>query len=312
MKKGVRIAFPYLGAAIIFINYYTIPSLAESRSIYPIILTALLIVYTVVWIASFRSPKKIQKVLNLTPKLFVGALALTAWDILTVRMGVLPLPFFQSFERIMSVFVDDWHLLLKSLLHSLRLLFTGYLIGMATGLVTGVFIGWYPKVNYWIMPIVKAIGPIPATVWIPLIIVIMPTMFGGSVFLIALAVWFPATLMTATGILSTPNTYFEVARTLGADSRYLIFRVAIPSALPSIFMGMFIGMGVSCVTLISAEMLGVKAGLGWYITKASGWTEYHKVYASIIIILITFTTIITLIFKIRDKVLVWQKNEIKW
>src|SRR5436309_3520441 len=130
--------------------------------------------------------------------------------------------------------------------------------------------------------------------------------------LIALAVWFPVTMLTASGISNTRASYLDVARTLGANQRYLIFRVAIPAALPSIFVGLFMGLGASFLTLVVAESVGVKSGLGWYVSWAQGWAEYGKVYAALIIMAAFFSTIMTLLFKIRDRMLVWQKGVIKW
>jgi NitT/TauT family transport system permease protein len=142
--------------------------------------------------------------------------------------------------------------------------------------------------------------------------VVFPTSFWASVFLITLAVWFPVTVMTSSGIANVQKSYFEVARTLGATRKYLIFKVAIPASAPTIFVGLFMGLGAAFLTLIAAEMLGVKAGLGWYITWAQGWAEYSKVYASLIVIALLFFGIITLLFRIKDHFLVWQKGLLKW
>ncbi|MCA1659020.1 MAG: ABC transporter permease subunit [Verrucomicrobiaceae bacterium] len=114
------------------------------------------------------------------------------------------------------------------------------------------------------------------------------------------------------GISNTRASYLDVARTLGAGRGYLIFRVAIPAALPSIFIGLFMGLGASFLTLVVAETVGVKSGLGWYVAWAQGWAEYGKVYAALVIMAAFFSTIMTLLFKVRDRVLVWQKGVIKW
>jgi NitT/TauT family transport system permease protein len=119
-------------------------------------------------------------------------------------------------------------------------------------------------------------------------------------------------MLTASGISNTRASYLDVARTLGANSHYLIFRVAIPAALPNIFIGLFMGLGASFLTLVVAESVGVKSGLGWYVSWAQGWAEYGKVFAALIIMAAFFSTIMTLLFKLRDRVLVWQKGVIKW
>jgi NitT/TauT family transport system permease protein len=156
------------------------------------------------------------------------------------------------------------------------------------------------------------VGPIPATAWIPLAMVISPKPIFSAVGLIALAVWFPVTMLTMSGIANTRSSYLDVARTLGARPAFLIVRVAIPAAMPSIFIGLFMGLGTSFLTLIVAETVGVRSGLGWYVSWAQGWAEYGKVYAALVIMAVFFSTIMTGLFKLRDRVLAWQKGVIKW
>jgi len=208
--------------------------------------------------------------------------------------------------------VSDYELLFDSTWHSLVLLVSGYFIGVAVALVTGVTIGWFPQARYWGMPLLKVVGPIPATAWIPLAMVVSPSALLSAMGLISLAVWFPVTMLTASGISSTRASYLDVARTLGANRLYLVFRVAIPAAIPNIFIGLVMGLGTSFLTLIVAENVGVKSGLGWYVSWAQGWAEYGKVYGALIIMAAFFSTIMTVLFKVRDRVLVWQKGVIKW
>ena len=103
-------------------------------------------------------------------------------------------------------------------------------------------------------------------------------------------------MLTASGIANVRISYLDVARTLGAGRPYLIFRVALPSALPNIFLGLFMGLGASFLTLIVAETVGVQAGLGWYLTWQQGYVEYDKVYASLLIMIVFFSTLMTLLF----------------
>ena len=72
-------------------------------------------------------------------------------------------------------------------------------------------------------------------------------------------------MLTAAGMASVRESYLDVARTLGAGPAFLVWRVAVPAALPHIFIGLFMGLGASFLTLIVAETVGVQAGLGWYI-----------------------------------------------
>jgi NitT/TauT family transport system permease protein len=64
--------------------------------------------------------------------------------------------------------------------------------------------------------------------------------------------------------------------------------------------------------LVTAEMMGVKSGLGWYLTWAQGWASYVNMYAALIIMALLFSGLITLLFALRDRVLSWQKGTVKW
>src|SRR5436305_3973157 len=249
---------------------------------------------------------------NKTPILGVATVAAGIWELITSCLGLLPLPYFPGPEGVFGSMVSDYKLLFDSTWHSLILLTSGYFIGVIIALITGVTIGWFPHARYWGMPLLKIVGPIPATAWIPLAMVIAPSALLSAVGLISLAVWFPVTMLTASGISSTRASYLDVARTLGARPLYLVFRVAIPAAMPNIFIGLFMGLGTSFLTLVVAENVGVKSGLGWYVSWAQGWAEYGKVYGALIIMAAFFSTIMTVLFKVRDRVLVWQKGTIKW
>jgi NitT/TauT family transport system permease protein len=245
--------------------------------------------------------------------IFAAAICLLCvWEVITSGFHWLPLPYFPGPPGVLQSLINDRMDLVKHTLYSLRLLLSGYVLGAAVALVTGVCIGWFPRARYWGMPLLKVIGPIPATAWIPLAMVVSPSAMFSAVGLIALAVWFPVTMLTASGISNTKASYLDVARTLGASRSYLIFRVAIPAAMPNIFLGLFMGLGTSFLTLVVAEKVGVKAGLGWYVDWAQGWAEYGKVYAALAIMAAFFSTIMTVLFKVRDRVLVWQKGTIKW
>jgi len=246
------------------------------------------------------------------PIVAMAVLALAIWEFITGVLHLLPLPYFPAPAGVLQAMVSDRQLLFDSTWHSLILLLGGYTLGAAIALVTGVCMGWSPQVRYWGMPLLKVVGPIPATAWIPLAMVLSPSGTLSAIGLIALAVWFPVTMLTVSGISNTRASYLDVARTLGAGRLYLIFRVAIPAALPNIFIGLFMGLGTSFLTLIVAETIGVKSGLGWYVGWAQGWAEYGKVFAALIIMAAFFSTIMTVLFKVRDRVLVWQKGIIKW
>ena len=209
---------------------------------------------------------------------------------------------------IINSMLVDKKFLIESTLASLKLLFTGYFIGSIVGIITGIFAGYSKKIDYWVDPFLKLLGPIPTTTWIPVVMVLATSLFGGAVFIIALGVWFQTTLATMTGIKNVDKSYYEAAKTLGANENELVRKIAIPSASPNIFQGLISGMSSACTSLIVAEMLGVESGLGWYITWKSSWADYSSMYGAIIILALTFIIVNIILKKISSKALRWQKE----
>jgi NitT/TauT family transport system permease protein len=304
-----------VGAALIALTVHLLaPSrqLAPPSRIYPLVLkfaAALALLVAVVQLA--WGPLR-RWVGARAPRLGAVILLVCAWDLVTLKLALARLPYFPGPDMVLQSLVNDWRLLANATFHSLTLLLSGYSAGVAAGLVSGVCIGWSPRVRDWYMPLVKVIGPIPATAWIPFALAAFPTTFLGGMAMIALAVWFPVTMLTSSGISNVRLSHLDVARTLGAGPRYLIFHVAIPSAMPSIFVGLFMGLGASFLTLMAAEWLGVENGLGWYIGWKQGWSEYSSVYAALLVMAALFSPMMSLLFLLRDYLLVWQRGVIKW
>jgi len=246
------------------------------------------------------------------PWLLVLGLSLSLWEVATAKFAWLPLPFFPPPQAILEVYTDDFPKLLDSVVASVKLQLGGYAIGAAVGFLTGVSIGWSRSVGYWVHPVLRFIGPLPATAWLPIAFFIFPSSWSASTFLIALATGFPVTVLTWSGVASVNNAYYDVARTLGAKPSFLVLRVAIPAALPHVFVGLFMGLGSSFAVLVVAEMIGVKAGLGWYLQWAQGWAAYANMYAALIVMSLLCSGAITLLFRTRDHLLVWQKGVVKW
>ena len=207
--------------------------------------------------------------------------------------------------------ISDWRYLSDCAKNSLILLFTGYFSGAILGLITGIACGYSKKINYWVSPFIKLLGPIPSTTWIPIVMVIMASLFKGAVFIIALGVWFSVTIATITGISSVEADYFDAAKTLGATSRQLIFGIAIPYAMPNILQGLTQGMSSACTSLMVAEMLGVESGLGWYINWQKSWAEFSKMYGAIILICLIFIVVNKVLAIVKKHILKWQEGVVQ-
>jgi NitT/TauT family transport system permease protein len=278
---------------------------------YQVFLSGFIIVLLVMWVVSI-SVDSLRKILYQKSQFFFAVgIALAIWDLLSTKSGFFQIPFFPGPAQIINVIFTEREILLLSTYYSMRLFFVGLISGIVLGIVTGILIGWNRQWNYWLFPVIKVTGVIPAVAWIPVAIVIFPDSYSAGVFLIAIASWFSVAFMVSTGISSTPKVYYEVAKTLGAKESFLLFHIAIPNAVPDIFTGISTATGFAFLTLIVSEMVGAKAGLGWYINWAKAWSAYDKVYASIIIMAVAFSIILGILTIVRNYVLRWKKGIVK-
>lgn len=233
---------------------------------------------------------------------------LLAWEILTAKLGWLPKPFFSPPQGLLHVFVTDWDRLLICIAYTARLWGLGFFLGITVGFAAGVGLGWSRRFAYWGMPLLKLIGPVPASAWIPCAFFLFPSTFHASVFLVALASGIPVAILTASGISQVNRAFYDVARTLGATARWQVRNVAIPAALPNVFVGLFMGLYYSFAVLVVAEMLGAKFGLGWYLQFNTAYSAYANVYAALVVMALICAGLVRVLFVVRDRVLGWQKG----
>lgn len=249
-----------------------------------------------------------RTVMHYGPWLIALGVVFTLWEVATAKLGWLPKPFFSPPQGLLHVYLVDTKRLGYCVLFSLRLWAYGFGSGVVAGFLFGVPLGWSKRFAYWGMPVLKLIGPVPATAWIPCTFFILPTTFTASIFLVALASGIPVAILTASGVGSVNRSYYDVARTLGARERFLIWKVAVPASLPHVFVGLFMGLYYSFAVLVVAEMLGAKYGLGWYLQFQTGYSAYANVYATLVIMALICSGIVKLLFVGRDRLLAWQKG----
>ncbi|WP_394264246.1 ABC transporter permease [Anaerococcus octavius] len=306
-----RLLLPLImGLAAVF-EYIYVPNnrpMAKQTNFYNGFLWILIGIYVLSLLISIKNKNLREKLIYKTPFYSLIMVILIILDVLTLKTEKLRLPYFPYVDMIFNAIVKDSDYIMESTLSSLKLLFTGYLIGSILGLITGILCGYSKKVSYWVEPFMKILGPIPTTTWLPVVMVLATTLFKGAIFIIALGVWFSVTLATMTGIRSVDKSYYEAARTLGASEHQLVRKIAIPSALPNIFQGLTAGMSSACTSLLIAEMMGVESGLGWYINWKKSWAEYASMYGAIIIICLTFLFVNWVLRKLRDRALIWQEG----
>jgi NitT/TauT family transport system permease protein len=304
--------FSLIGFTVAEIINLTVPDTqVVDNTAYRFALLGLIVLYFSIAVFSWFDSEKRVKFISRAPFRLVMGIIIAIWDLLSTKYNILPLPFFPGPSKVTGVILEEYEFLLANTGYSLRLFFIGFLSGIILGVGTGILIGWFAKVHYWVFPVLKITGVVPAVAWMPFALTVFPTSFIAGVFLIAICAWFPVAFMTAQGMASTQKIYFEVAKTLGANQSYLLFHVALPNAVPQIFTGISTANGLAFTTLVVSEMMGAQGGLGYYINWAKAWSSYYKVYAAIIIMAVLFSMIMKVIALVQNRLLIWQRGLVK-
>lgn len=281
------------------------------NSAYRIVLVALILLYIGIGIFSAFKKERRKKFVKRAPFRFAIGIVLLLWDLFGTKLQLLPQPFFPGPAGVLEAFLIEGGYIFENTLYSLRLFAAGFISGVVIGVGTGILIGWFPKAYYWVQPVLKITGVIPAVAWMPFALTLFPTPFSAAAFLIVICTWFPVASLTAAGVQSTPKAQFEAARTLGGKTPYLVFHVAVPHALPQIFTGITTANAFSFTTLVMAEMMGQPGGLGYYINASKVWSAYYKVFAAIVVMAILFSLITKAVSLIQAHLLRWQKGVVK-
>jgi NitT/TauT family transport system permease protein len=160
--------------------------------------------------------------------------------------------------RSMSPYSGTW---VAAVLYSSRRVLQGFLLAAAVGIPLGLFVGWNRLVARLVDPSIQLLRPVPITAWLP---------FAIAVFLIGLGAFYPIVVNTTHGVRDTNLLLLRAARMMGAGESTILTKVVFRSALPSIFTGLRLGIGIAWTAVIVAEMIAVKSGLGYVL-----WDAYY-------------------------------------
>jgi NitT/TauT family transport system permease protein len=167
---------------------------------------------------------------------------------------------------------------------SVRRILFGFAVATVLGVGLGVLIGRYRLVRGLVLPAMEVFRPIPAIAWVPMSIMLWPSNEVSIVFITFLGAFFPILLNTVHGVESLDPVLLRAARTLGASEPSLLRHVVLPGALPHIFTGLAVGMGVAWVSLIAAEMISGQFGIGYFTWEAYSLISYAEIALGMITI----------------------------
>ncbi len=164
-----------------------------------------------------------------------------------------------------SIFTPEYY---EHILVSCRRIAIAFAIATGVGVPLGLFMGWSKRIRDYAFPILETLRPIPILAWVPLSILMFPGFEAPVIFLATLASLFVTTLNTMLGVDSIDEAYFRAAGCLGSSNWDVFKHVVVPGALPYIFTGLQISIGVAWFSLVAAEMVSGDLGLGYLIVDS--------------------------------------------
>jgi len=197
-----------------------------------------------------------------------------------------PIEIVLGFKDLLTIGVPPGNLLHNHMLYSLYRVALGYAIAALLAIPLGLLMGWSPGFLRITRPVFEVVRPIPPLAWIPIAILWFGIGIKSAAFIIFLGAFFPILLNTISGVLTIPPILIEAARTLHAKEKDIFLKVLLPGAVPSIFVGMRIGIGIGWMTLVAAEFTGVKEGygLGYMIMTARDIQRPDEILAGMLVI----------------------------
>jgi ABC-type nitrate/sulfonate/bicarbonate transport system permease component len=234
--------------------------------------------------SSGRGCKPSNEWLRLLPALSI-ILFLALWELAVRLRGIPPivLPAPSSIFNYLFVMVADGSLPYHMAVTFARIM-AGFLVAGFLGVLIGVFMGMSSIFSRIIDPWIAALYPLPKISLIPLLIIWLGTGEAYILTISAVTAFFPVVISTYAGIRQTESGLIKAARDLGAGEWQVQTKVVIPAAVPSIFAGLQLGMGVTIILVVAAEMIGGsnQSGMGYLLIRFGQVMETEKVFASLI------------------------------
>ena len=230
-----------------------------------------------------------------------------AVDLRWVTEGIIPSPaqvlrsweiwIFGAAKASLSPYSGTW---LDNVAYSTRRVLQGFGLAALVAIPLGLVIGWNRLVARLVDPSIQLLRPVPITAWLPFAIAVFGIYDASALFLIGLGAFYPIVVNTTHGVRDTNLLLLRAARMMGAGPGTVLARVVFPSALPSIFTGLRLGVGVAWTAVIVAEMIAVKSGLGYVL-----WDAY---YVGRMDICVATMFSVGLLGFISDRAIVWTSR----
>lgn len=200
----------------------------------------------------------------------------------------------------------DGNTLGTNILASLQVALSGLGLALVIGVPLGLFMGWFTPIDKFVRPVFELLRPVPPIAWIPVVVVFVGIDLKAKATIIFLSAFVPCVINSYAGIKQTKRTLINVAKTFGAGNFETFIKVGIPSAMPMVFTGVRTALGGAWSTLVAAEMLAAKAGLGYMLQVGRNVARADVVVAGMVTISVLGALMALVLGLVEKRVLKWK------
>jgi ABC-type nitrate/sulfonate/bicarbonate transport system permease component len=258
-----------------------------------------------------KAPSLFERALH--SELFIAIasplLILLVWEIV-VRIHLLDARFFPAPSSVIvelvllaqsgQLFVDIGWTLLRVVI--------GTLLGTIPGVVLGIFLGLSPLVRAFVQPAISALYPVPKIALFPLVMLIFGIGEASKWAIVAVAVFFQVFYSTLAGVVNIDRIYLDVASNFKASRWQTFYSVAVPGALPFIFTGFQLGLGMALIVVVIAENFGTQVGVGFLIWRSWQIFEVRDMYVGLIVVALMGYCFQLLLQRLQKAIIPWKKD----
>jgi len=194
------------------------------------------------------------------------------------------------------------------LLASMQRVYGGFALAALVAVPLGILIGRNETVRALLDPFLQLMRPIPVTAWLPLSMILFGLGPRSAFFLVFLGAFYPILLNTVFGVKSVEKRLFEAASMLGCTASAQFYKVVLPAALPSIFTGLRLGLGLAWFVIVVGEMTGVPQGLGAVIMDGRTLSRTELVICGMIVIGIAGFVSDRIVVMVMNRLLRWSPS----
>lgn len=241
----------------------------------------------------------------------IGLSILFIWGLLVMEFKLGHPLLYPSPIRIMELLVEEFPRFIDNFLYSMGLLCTAFVLALATAFPLGLYLGINGNARAALDPYIKTLSLISPIAYVPYVVGIMPTFRMASLVVVYTGLFWPILKWSIYGYVNLDPDFLLTSRLLGLNARQHYFKVIIPGMMPAVMTGISGGITGGFTVLISAEIIGSRFGLGFFIKYFADFMNYHKVVTGIIYLGLAAIVVSALYEKLQSTVLSWQVDEKK-